>query len=178
MKLKYNKKAFTIVEISVGLVVASLILVVIMKLFSTGMTGSQKGLSHLANMEAANILMSQIEYDVTRAHKISDPAIGSKASSARWTILSDEAEETTVIYQIIGENVKRSFVEKSSTKDHTYARGLKTEISFERVEFVDKVTKAKKEGMWINLTIASPKQGVGKLEKFTLKRLIMSKNII
>jgi competence protein ComGC len=171
-------KGFTLVEMSVGLLAASLIVVTIMKLFSSGMTGSQKGLSHLANMEAANILMSQLEYDLTRAREITDPEVGGKSASARWVMISDKAEEAVITYQIIDKCVKRTLVEGTKNQDYTYCKGLHTDITFERVKFVDDKTKIEKEGMWINLKVSAPKKGVGELEEFSLKRLIMGKNII
>lgn len=175
---KNNRKAFTLVEMSVGLLAASLIVLTIMKLFSSGMTGSQKGLSHLANMEAANILMSQLEYDLTRAKEITDPATGEKASSARWVMISEKSDEAVVTYQIMDKTIQRGLVEGSKSIAYTYCKGLQSEITFERVKFIDSKTKAEKEGMWINLKVSSPKKGVGELEEFQLKRLIMSKNII
>ncbi|MDD2623700.1 MAG: type II secretion system protein, partial [Candidatus Riflebacteria bacterium] len=84
------KKGLTLIEICIGVVIVSLLMVTVMKLLGTGMSGSQKGLSHLANMEAASILMSQIEYDLMRAYELTDPPVGEKSISARWKMLTDE----------------------------------------------------------------------------------------
>jgi prepilin-type N-terminal cleavage/methylation domain-containing protein len=177
--IKSIKKGLTLIEISIGIVIISLLMVTVMKLFGTGMSRSQKGLSHLANMEAANILMSQIEYDLMRASEITDPAIGEKALSARWKMLTDQTipdTTATVSYQNLDEAVKRTLIETGKTLEHTYCKGLKAVISFERVKFTDPKTGSEKQGLWINLSVSSPKKMAGETEKFDLKRLIMCKN--
>lgn len=176
---KKMKKGLTLIEICIGVVIVSLLMVTVMKLLGTGMSGSQKGLSHLANMEAASILMSQIEYDLMRAYELTDPPVGEKSISARWKMLTDETipdTTATVTYQNLDEAVKRTLIENGSTLEHTYCSGLKTVISFEKVRFTDPKTGGEKQGLWINLSVASPKKISGETEKFELKRLIMCKN--
>ncbi len=88
-----------------------------------------KSLSHLANLEAASILMSQIEYDLMRAYELTDPPVGEKSISARWKMLTDETIPDTTATVTISksrEAVKRTLIEDGSTLEHTYCRGLKT----------------------------------------------------
>ena len=52
------------------------------------MKGSVNALTHQDNMEAANILMSQLEYDLIKATEIKKPDWNKKDNTAQWIFSS------------------------------------------------------------------------------------------
>ena len=183
-----KKKAVTLVEITIGVVLSALLLVGIMNLFSSGMKGSVKGLAHQANMEAASILMSQIEYDLLRGVSISQPEANLEENFDRaiwdfYYIASGKREFATVTYTRLGNGigVERE-VKPSSGKPFkvVLAKDKKVELSFKHIKINagNKEVPVYKHGMLVKLTVSSKdskKVGVNSEESFSLSRLIMSR---
>ena len=65
------KRAVSMVELTIAVVLTSLIVSGLMVLYTTGLRSSSKGLDHLNNMNDAAILMSRIEYDLLKAVDVS-----------------------------------------------------------------------------------------------------------
>ena len=82
--MKKSKSAITLIEMSIAIVLAFILLSVVLKIFSSGMKESANALTHQDNMETANILMSQIEYDLIKATAIQSPNCNEKSNNAKW----------------------------------------------------------------------------------------------
>ena len=179
-----NKRALTLVEISIGIVITSIIIIVIMNVFKAGMTGSSKGMAHQENMETASILMSQIEYDLLRSYSISYPQNGSEEDGAKWDFYygGSESNKASVDYSFENNAVARKVTSykddgSSGKVEKTYfARDRKVDLKFLHLVFEvgsGKVSK-KRHGMWVELTVSSKdNRNGGNNEPFTLNRLII-----
>ncbi|HNW36968.1 MAG TPA: hypothetical protein PKM25_18660, partial [Candidatus Ozemobacteraceae bacterium] len=66
-----NRRAFTLVEICISVLLASIIIYAVTRLLSKGMETSTKGAAHLTNVQSTAILLSQIEDDIQRAVDLS-----------------------------------------------------------------------------------------------------------
>ncbi len=171
-----KKKAFTLVEITIGIFIFSILLLVVMNVFSSGMKGSQKALSHQDNMEAANILMAQIEYDLSRATKITFPDWNDTQSEAQWKFESEDGKEVTFFYEKSSEGVHRNVTgDGIAPINYYFAKGHTVNISFTHFA-VDAGggnnddLLVEKHGMWIDLEVGDPK---GKYPSFTMNKLIV-----
>ena len=183
-----KRKAVTLVEISIGVILSALLLVAIMNLFSSGMKGSVKGLAHQANMETASILMSQIEYDLLRCVKISQPEANLEEDfdKAIWDtnyIASGKRKSATVTYTRLGNGIGVERELKSTGEKPlktVFAKDKKVELSFKhlRVNMGSQDVPLYKHGMLVKMTISSKdskKVGVNSEESFSLSRLIISR---
>lgn len=177
MRKLFCRTGLTMVEIVVGALIISIILAVLMNVFGAGLRGSSKGMAHLTNMEAAAILMSQIEYDLLRASIIKDPACNASDKVARWDVLTDDGTgKGTVIYNQVTGGIERQFDSDAGNLKHMYCRGLDVALSFRHVIFNDPVRALQKTGMWVELSVSSAKKSVG-TEEFKMKRLFICRNI-
>ena len=168
----------TLVELTIGIVIVSLIFVVVINIFGAGLRGSNKGMAHLTIMEGAAILLSQIEYDLLRASVILDPAAGSSDKVARWEMLLDGASGQGIIsYNLVDSGIERNLDVAGDQHKHVYCRGLKVGLQFHHVSMPDPENSAQRVGMWVELSVAAPEK-FGTSEEFSMKRLIICKNII
>ena len=177
--LKYNKKAVTLIEISICIVLSTLLLIGILNLFSSGMKGSAKALTHQDNMEAANILMRQIEYDLSRATEIMSPARNKTEKEANWVIKYKEGgQEKAITYMYNVESNSTLFppykgikriVDNTGedSKDSYLAKGHPIKLFF--THFASGTADFEKHGMWVELEVGSQRNDVATI---TLKRLI------
>lgn len=173
-----RRNGITLLELVIGLVIVSIIFVVVFNIFSVGVRGSNKGVAHLTIMEGAAILLSQIEYDLLRASLLQDPSPGAADKNARWKMLLDDpADSGTIMYNLLDHGVERSLVVGSDHHKHTYCRGLKVDLQFRHVSLPDPANSLQKVGMWVELSVVAPEK-FGTTEKFSMKRLIICKNII
>lgn len=188
------RRGFTLIEVSIGVIISAIILVGLMNLFSSGMRGSTKGLAHQANMESASILMSQIEYDLLRATEIIEPAEDNKSNNGSWKFyyaasaaITGKGDPVTVQYNTnTGDGCVR-YVDMGDgkTQNTVLAKGQKVDLSFAHFtvnnalkKYADKKLIQKKHAVWVELTVSSKygkKIGKGdkELEPFTLKKLIV-----
>ncbi len=180
-----KRKAVTIIEVTVVVVLSSIIFLAIMNLFSSGMKGSAKGLAHQANMESASILMSQIEYDLLRATKISepDPRINEDFDKAIWEFnngTSNPEKPATVTYSKIdngnGGVCREVKMDGGKVQKTIFVKAQKVDLKFRRFIFNTSSTEYPqyKDSMLVEVTVSS-KDNIrgGTNESFTLKRLIV-----
>ncbi len=173
--MKDSRQGITLIEVAIGVFIISILMAAIMNLFGAGMRGSTKGMAHLTNMEAASVLMSQIEYDLMRAVKLLDPAPGSSDKVARWEILTDSGNGT-IIYNLLDNGIEREFDGSSDDNKHVYCKGLDVKLAFRHVTFAASPGSGNKAGMWVEISVATPKKG-NNSEEFRIKRLILCRNI-
>ena len=187
------RRGFTLIEVSIGVIISAIILVGLMNLFSSGMKGSTKGLAHQANMESDSILMSQIEYDLLRATEIIEPAEDKKSNNASWrfyyaasAVITGKGDPVAVQYTNHGDGITR-YVDMGDgkTQSTVLAKGQKVDLSFAHFtinnalkKYADKKLIQKKHAIWVELTVSSKySKKVGKGDKehepFTLKKLIV-----
>ncbi len=175
-----KKRAFTLVEIIIGVIIFSILLLVVMNVFISGMKGSQKSLTHQDNMEAANILMAQIEYDLSRATKIEYPDWNETRPEAQWKFEGENGESIIYTYDITGngiDGVHRNVFGYNidSPINHYFAKGHTINISFTHYALKagggkNKDLLADKHGMWVDLEVGDPK---GNAASFTMNKLIV-----
>ena len=180
----FKRKAVTLIEVIIVVGLASMIIVAVMNLFSSGMKGSAKGLAHQTNMESASIIMAQIEYDLLRATTILQPEASATSNSdkAVWKFNSEVLEPgktSTVTYSKANEGfgicreVKMNGGKELKT---IFGKLQKVNLSFRRFIFNtgSKRYPVYKDGMLVEVTVSSVdnKRG-GSSEAFTLRRLIV-----
>ncbi|HEY9069562.1 MAG TPA: hypothetical protein VIV61_04855 [Candidatus Ozemobacteraceae bacterium] len=125
-----KRRAFTLVEIAVSVLLASIIIYAVTRLLSKGMETSTKGAAHLTNVQSTAILLSQMEDDIQRAVDLSSMAPGAEEASAKVEILEESSAgltEASIIYERepSGRGMTRKRAPKSgSPEEHTYCRDL------------------------------------------------------
>lgn len=175
--MKLNKSAITLVEMSIAVVLAFLLLAGVLKIFSSGMKGSAKALTHQDNMETANILLGQIEYDLQKATKIINPDWNEEGVGAQWIFDSKSSDEKLVFtYDLVPcslDGVHR-FVKGNNINENNYfAKGHPVKLNFTHIVVSsgesndDSLTE--KHGMLVEIEVGSQK---GDVATYTLKRLI------
>lgn len=179
--MKSRKEAFTLIEISIGIIISALLLTGIMNLFSSGMKGSTKGMAYQANMETATILMAQIEYDLLKTVQINYPTSADgpndKQKMAQWQFYKAPEGIATVTYQIIDNNVVRD-VELPNGKNQksVFGKGLNIDINFLHFAVNSGTSEFEilKHAMWVELKVDTKyDKNVGKNEPIELNRLIL-----
>lgn len=170
-----NKKAVTLIEISIGAIISALLLIGLLNLLNVGMRGSTKGLTHQANMESASILMAQIEYDLLRATEIMDPPSNGKDSSARWKFYYSHSKTGPAIvnYSLGPNGVTRNVDLGGGKSENTvFCNGHKVDLAFTSFA-VETGFEQYRHGMCVELTVSAKEKKTGDKESFSLKRLIM-----
>lgn len=170
-----RRKGVTLVELTIGIAISALLLCGIMNLLSAGMKGSTKGLAHQANMEAASILMSQIEYDLLRATDILDPQNNEKDKSARWKLFNARSKSGSgiVTYSVGADNVTRNVEMSDGTKENSvFCSGHKIELTFTKFA-VETGFEQIRHGMFVELKVSAKDKKTAVAESFEMKRLIM-----
>ncbi len=146
-----QRRAFTLVETLVAIVVGTLLFLGTLRMFTSGMSSSQKGAGHLTNMGAAAVLLAQLEDDFQQAVKINGPARGETAENASVDIVNPEnGGTTTIVYQATpgaGGGYQRE-IGGGSGGSHTFCRGLGVECKIARVEVP---AGSGREGVWVVL---------------------------
>ena len=186
MMINRYRKAVTLLEVSIGIIISALLLAAILHLFSSGMKGSTKGLAHQANMEAATIIMSQIEYDLLKSTEILDPDKNTKGNIARWKFYYEPAGgvPVTVKYSANAtDGVTRSVDLGNGKKQNTVlGKGHKIELNFiyfqatsAPSEYYDLGKKyQRKNVMWVEIKVSTKNdKKIGENEHIELKRLIV-----
>jgi type II secretory pathway pseudopilin PulG len=175
--MKTRKKAITLIEMAISLVLASILLAVILKIFTSGMKESANALTHQDNMETANILMSQIEYDLNKATEIISPNWNEKDSSAQWVFSSKSSlGKITFTYDHIANSangVHRFVTGKDTKEDYYFAKGHPVNLKFTHIVVKSDESNNsmfENHGMWVELDVGSIK---GDVATYTLKRLIV-----
>ncbi len=170
-----RRRGITLVEISIASFIVTLLIGSVIHLFNAGVRGSTKGMAHLTNMEATAVLMSQIEYDLLRAFQVEDPAPGVSDKVARWKILTPDGEGR-IIYNLLPEGIERKLDAPAGEQKYLYCKGLAVKLSFRHVTFAGGPASPEKAGMWVELSVATPKKN-GNTEEFKMKRLIICRSL-
>lgn len=76
-----SSRGFTLIEIVMAVLLGSILFLALTRLLSSGMRVSQKGSSHLTNMQSAAILLSQIESDLALAVELDTGGAGTPGAS-------------------------------------------------------------------------------------------------
>lgn len=175
MTVPERRCGVTLVEICVGVLILSLVMTGVMRMFAGGLKGSSKGMAHLTNMQTAAIIMAQIEYDLLRAVEINDPAVNAVETAARWQFVGEDGSSSSVIYNLLPDGLERQENNSiSGQKKHVFGKGLNLKLQFRQLEFVNGSEKKIKKGMWVDLKVASDKE---RNEEFNLKRMVICKNL-
>lgn len=175
MKAHKQKRGITLVEICVGVVILSLVMGAVMRMFAGGLKGSKQGMAHLTNMQTAAIIIAQIEYDLLRATQINDPAVNLVETAARWQFVGEDGSTSTVIYNLLPDGLERQENNSvSGLRKHTFGKGLNLKLQFRHLEFNVTAEKKIKEAMWIDLKVASDKDSH---EEFNIRRMVTCRNI-
>ncbi|HOY67010.1 MAG TPA: prepilin-type N-terminal cleavage/methylation domain-containing protein [Candidatus Ozemobacteraceae bacterium] len=125
-----KRRAFTLVEVAVSVLLASIIIYAVTRLFTKGMETSTKGAAHLTNVQSTALLLSQMEDDIQRAVDLSSMPPGAEEASAKVEILEESPSgltETSIIYERdpSGRGMIRKRAPKTGTpEEHTYCRDL------------------------------------------------------
>ncbi len=170
-----NRRAFTLVEICISVLLASIIIYAVTRLLSKGMETSTKGAAHLTNVQSTAILLSQIEDDIQRAVDLSAMGPGAAEPSAKIDILEESPAGLTqaaIIYERepTGRGMTRKRAPKTGTpEEHTFCRDLMVlDNAFTRVDLPDN-----RMGFRVYLKIGTPPKGT---EFFEVNRFIYCSN--
>ena len=183
----YKRKAVTLIEVIIVVGFSSMLILAVMKLFSSGMKGSAKGLAHQANMESASIIMSHIEYDLLRAVNISKPESGANENfdTAIWDFNSGNSDKlSTVTYSRMSDGIgmcREVKTDGGKVQKTVLAKAQKVDLSFKHFTFNtgSKKYPIYKEAMLVEVTVSSrDSMRGGTNEFFTLRRLIVVKTPI
>lgn len=174
----YKKKAFSLVEITIGVLIFSIMLIVVMNVFSSGMKGSRIALTHQDNMEVANLLMAQIEYDLLKTTKIEYPKRNETKSEAQFKFEGEDGKTITFSYDMTDngiDGVHRNVFENNSSLDYYFAKGHTINIKFTHFAVdagggSNNDLLSDKHGIWIDLEVGDPKESVA---SFTMNKLIV-----
>ena len=181
-----KKKAVTLVEISIGIVLSSLLLVGILNLLRSGVKSSTKALTNQDNMETANILMTQIESDLLSAIDIVSPdwnnqrTNGEAETTAEWKVNSGGS----IVIVRYGSNATEGVTRvMTGVRDYTFAKDHLVDLSFKHFAVdtgrgENDSLIIEKHGMWVDLTVYSSnvKTEADKekdLDAFTMRRLMV-----
>ena len=176
--MKTSKSAITLIEMSIAIVLAFILLSAVLKIFSSGMKESANALTHQDNMETANILMSQIEYDLIKATEIQSPNCNEKSNNAKWSLNSRSSlGNITFIYDHVPnsiDGVNRQVIGNDIKENNYFAKGHPVNLQFTHIVVNPEDKKdnriTESHGMWVELNVGSQK---GDVATYTLKRLIV-----
>lgn len=170
-----KRRAFTLVEIAVSVLLASIVVYALSRLLSKGMETSTKGAAHLTNVQSTAILLSQIEDDVQRAVDLSSMQPGSEEPSAKIGILESDGSgltQSSIIYERPPSNrglIRKHIPTAGSPEEYVYCRELMVlDTRFTRVDLPDN-----RMGFRVHLKIGTPPKGT---EVFEVNRFIYCTN--
>lgn len=171
-----NRRGVTLTELLIAVLIGSVLSLAITRLFTSGIRITQKGTSHLTNIQNAAILMAQIEKDLERAEKmlsLETPKAGE--AKAHLEIISPEGR-LSVLYQPTGDRYgyrrDQSLIDGPGTGEtisHLFCQGLLAHVSMQK-SMIGEVT-----GVSIEIRV---KSGTGSGEEETLKRFVFCPNLI
>ncbi len=172
-----RRRAFTLIEVAIGVLVGSIVILAATKLLSGGLRSSTKGSSHLSIIQATSILMTQLDEDLKRAVVIDFPALNAKDPTARIEILERTSAgvlaTSTITYQAgpSGTGIIRRHDPTGGTAgEHEYCRGFPVVPAFAHVGL-----PGNRIGFWVKLNTSTIKDMDG-VENFVLERLLACPN--
>ena len=181
-----QKNAFTLVEILIGVVISVVLLAGVLNLFYSGLKGSAKTLTLQENIETANLIMAQIEHDLSQATEIIIPDCNQEnVGSAQWVYDSKSIGSVQYTYDYVmgsKDGVHRKVTGNNIDVENSIGRNHLVDLRFRHFAVdADKDQKGnlitEKHGMWVELTVYS-KDDKNEKDSFTMKRLIAIKKPI
>ena len=181
--MKLKNKAVTLVEVLICVVLSVILIIGLMNLFGSGLKGSAKTLTMQDNMETANILMAQIEFDLLKASDIKTPEWNKTSQgSAQWFSISESSignidysydyvagSKEGIHRKVSGDNVKfDQYLAKNHLIDLKFTHYAVDSYKNQNNEIIPE-----KHGMWVELTVYTKDKE--EKDAFTLKRLISVK---
>lgn len=168
-----KRSAVTLIEAVLTILIGSILFIALTKIFSSGLMISQKGTSHLTNVQAASILMNQIEKDISLSTNFSAEGDGFSC-----TIIDDFGAKcqmalATVKYQTFPDNIGITRTQDSSgdkDRNHVFCEGLLVHVKWEKVQ----IPQNQKTGFFVEISTSKPPSGT---EKNTLRRFIYCYNL-
>ena len=143
----------------------------------SGMKGTSSALSHQENMEAAYILMRQIEYDLSKATYFEYPKNNVSDKNAKWFGMlrepGKEPRKTTYMYSSMVEGVDRKLEDSKldgtdpNSKSVLLAKEHPVKLQF--THYASETADFNKHALWVEIEVGSIK---GNVASFTLSRLI------
>lgn len=173
-----QRRAVTLVEITIGILIGSIVVLVATKLLSGGLRSSTKGSSHLSIIQATSILMSQLDEDMKRTMVIDFPTLNGKDVTTRLEVLERNAAgklaTATVTYQAgpQGTGIVRRHDQGGGTpSEHIFCRGFRVTPTFCHVGLPQN-----RVGFWAKLDTSTIKDADG-VENFVVERLLGCPNL-
>jgi hypothetical protein len=133
-----NRRAITLIEVIMGVLIGSLLLAGVSRMFLSGLKISQKGSSHLTNVQAAAILLNQIEEDLEMATEL--PSLETPVDSIQFKVAGVAENQpqigtSTIDYSSPPEGLgySRTILEYGDTtpRTHVFCQGLLVRVRFE-----------------------------------------------
>jgi hypothetical protein len=130
------------------------------------MKNSSKTLTHQDNMEAANILMSQIECDLQRATEIKHPGWNDTDNVANWVF---QNKNVNITYNYDGatgsEGIRRIVNDNGKTMNTVFSKGHPVKIKFTHYAKPTSIEKGnvknfEKHGMWVEIEVGSKNKDI------------------
>lgn len=169
-----KSRGFTLVEVTISVLLAAIIMGGVFSLLSSGMKTSSKGSAHLANVQSAGLLMAQIEDDAARTLDLSGLTPGVGDTTVQMTILEavpGSMVPVKIVYDKAPGNigVLRKLDRAGALEEHRYCREMMIQgLTFTRVDLPDQ-----RIGLHVSLKTATPPNGT---EEFLLERFIYCRN--
>jgi type II secretory pathway component PulJ len=168
--------AFTLVEVIITLVIGAMLILALTRIFSSGIQTSQKGSNHLTNMQAASLLLSQMEKDFSALTMIRTAA-GDASGKFSCDIASDYGSRgmpasATIIYEPEPGQIgfRRTEVLGSTSGSKVFARDLAVQVRWDRLV----VSPGGRIGFAVEISVSTPP---GMTEKNTLRRFVYCYNL-
>ncbi|HNV70774.1 MAG TPA: prepilin-type N-terminal cleavage/methylation domain-containing protein [Candidatus Ozemobacteraceae bacterium] len=134
---------FTLIEIVTAVLLGSILFLALTQLLSSGMRVSQKGSSHLTNMQAAAILLSQIESDLALAVELDTGATSAPGAadtpvevfSIKIAVSpSNVATPHTLLLKYQPSESRLGFERRQADAEpYRFCAGLQTQVTLRRV---------------------------------------------
>ncbi|MFZ2960705.1 MAG: prepilin-type N-terminal cleavage/methylation domain-containing protein [Candidatus Ozemobacteraceae bacterium] len=160
-----KKRGVTLAEVMVAVLIGSILSLAVTLIFSGSVRMTQKGTSHLTNIQNAAILMTQIEQDLERGTVFSSPANTAGLSTQLEVKLEDETGVSPAMYSPAPENKGYNRTFQNTT--HTFCRGLYVDLQFQKTQIQGKT------GFFVKIKVRGI-QASG--EENTLQRFIYCQN--
>lgn len=173
-----KKTGFTLIETVIGILIGSILILALSKFLSSGLKSFQKGSSHLTNIQAAALLMAQIEQDLSMATRII-PTDGNDKLQVEIAEISESAGKLTassIYYQPEPQNMgyQRTVTSLDGTNSqlrHVFCKDVNVTIEFEPKSIPGPTVRT---GLTITITTTSASGG----EKNTFQQFIFCLNLL
>jgi len=170
------RRAFTLVEIMVAVLVGSLVIYGATSLLSSGLKTGTKGSAHLTNLQGATIFLAQLETDLSRCSTVISPSPGATDVSLQlevWEADTAGKIATSTIFFLPSSDgrgfLRRRLAAGAGAEDYVFSRTQMTAASFTSMEMAD----TGRVGVMSSFVIRSPGKGE---EEFSIQRFMLCGN--